>query len=309
MFSHCQLFLGRSASRVNIQSMLQHQSQLLITATPDLFVPGFVAQRSEYRRYWSVSRRARNENLSADRSSIIATGAVRLCWLLGLSACASSISLYNPLQSTLTKRYQGQIFELRQSCYYGQLYDENELWMLSPKRFEALDYIEDMEHQIIRPSHEPRGIMPSGARLLIQRIELPDALALSRRMLRTPRFNPWVYVEPVEQDLHERRQRPFVIILPQDVSSEVQAEKALAQILAPDGQMSRWLKTRRPTVQTAIRYKTVTQGMSLEELVASLGAPSKIVVDSTPNPQKQIVHYGVQRYVLENNQMIAVASR
>ena len=51
----------------------------------------------------------------------------------------------------------------------------------------------NVERSVYSPSV---GIVAAGTRFVIKNIEFPDAQAMTNRMLTTPRYNPWVYLEP-----------------------------------------------------------------------------------------------------------------
>ncbi|MEE8410091.1 MAG: hypothetical protein V3T05_10820, partial [Myxococcota bacterium] len=96
---------------------------------------------------------------------------------MALSACASQTRLAEPVRSAVAARHVGRTVELRQSCYYGELYDENEKWLLSPHAFADTSHIVDLDGVPIHPTGQ-RGVVAAGTRFIIRRGEFTDAQAM-----------------------------------------------------------------------------------------------------------------------------------
>ena len=221
-----------------------------------------------------------------------------LCVSLG---CASESKLSEPIRAAVLQRHTGRIVELRQSSYYGDLYDENEKWLLSAHPFADTYHIVDLNGVPIHPKVQ-RGIVPAGTRFVVETIEFPDRWNMAKRMLTTPRYNPWVYLRVVP---HQARipdnSKLFVIVLPSDLASEEAVEAALTKDLAPEGKVSTWLAARRPTVQAAIKDKQAIAGMTLEELSVSLGAARRWFVENGAAGQQRVAWYPEQEVWLSGD--------
>lgn len=189
-----------------------------------------------------------------------------LCLALA-SGCATA-SIPAAAQDAVNARHRGQTVELRHSMFYGDLYDENELWLLSPYPFAETYDLVDRDGAPIHPQGQ-RGIFPAGTAFVLERVEFASPL----RMITSPRYNPWVYLTPAPGTLAPTGRRAFILLLPMDLTSEAAAEKALAELTAPAGEVTRWLAARRPTVRVAIQNKDVLPGMTQEELTAAVGPP------------------------------------
>jgi hypothetical protein len=158
--------------------------------------------------------------------------------------------------------------------HYGDLYDENEKWLLSPYPFADTFHIVDTKGAPIHPKGQ-RGIIPAGTSFLVYRVEFPDVAALAKRMFTTPRYNPWIYLKaPEGSGLPEGRQY-FILLLPMDQDREADVEAAIAELLAAKGEATTWLAERAPTVRVAIEHKDVIVGMTLQEVVAAVGPPQR----------------------------------
>ena len=221
---------------------------------------------------------------------------------VALWRCASQTRIAPEVRAQIEKRHAGNVVELRQSNYYGELYDENELWLLSPHPFADTSHIVDMNGAPIHPRGQ-KGIVPAGSRFVIERIEFPDRGALTHRMLTTPRYNPWVYLKPAPDETHAplENRRGFVALLPLELETEQQVEDALAAMFAPEGDVQRWLGTRRPTVRAAIEHKNVVEGMSREELTAAWGAPAMWFIEQSDKGEARVAWYTSKEVWLVND--------
>jgi hypothetical protein len=215
---------------------------------------------------------------------------------VALAACASQTNLPGPVRAAISERHSGRTVELRVSMYFGDLYDDNEKWLLSPYPFAETYFIVDTHGAPIHPGGQ-RGLFPAGARFVVQRVEFPDVPAMATRMLTTPRYNPWVYLTPAPGTVAPEGRRAFILVLPPDLDTEAAAEAAVAAALAPEGEMKKWLESRRPTVRVAIEHKEVVPGMTLEELNASLGTPLRWFADTTSSGARARVAWYPSREV------------
>lgn len=210
---------------------------------------------------------------------------------VALWRCASQTRIPPQVRSAISARHAGKIVELRHSSYFGDLYDENEKWLLSPYPFADTHHIVDLDGKPIHPSGQ-KGIAPAGTRFVVQQIEFPDASAMAKRMLTTPRYNPWVYLTPADGErLSLDGRKAFILLLPMDLDTEEGVEAALAKALAPEGEITTWLGTRRPTVRVAIDHKDVIPGMSRDELFAAWGEPPMWFVEQHEGKEARVAWY------------------
>jgi hypothetical protein len=214
--------------------------------------------------------------------------------LILLVSCATQTKLPGPIRAAISARHMARTIELRQSCYYGELYDENEKWLLSPYPFSETYHIVDLDGAPIHPRGQ-RGIIPAGTTYRVQEVEFPDPLALAKRMLTTPRYNTWIYLTPTPESQPLSPGRAVLILLiPWDLDSEEAVEKAIAEVIAPRGEVTAWLKERRPTVQAAIANKQMIDGMSEPEVVAAMGTPRKVFADKSGDKNARVLWYPQQ---------------
>lgn len=190
---------------------------------------------------------------------------------VSLFHCAAQTRLAPEIRQSIQRRHVGKVVALKTSSYYGDLYDENERWLLSPYPFADTYHIVDTDGAPIHPGGQ-RGIVPAGSTFRIRKIEFPDMAAMARRMLTTPRYNPWVYLEPVDAPPLAGR-GAFIAVLPMDLETEAGVEEALAARFGPADEIAAWLAERAPTVRAAIKHKDALTGMTEAELRAAWGQP------------------------------------
>ena len=196
--------------------------------------------------------------------------------------------------------------ELKHSCFFGDLYGENELWLLSPYPFSETSHMSDLDGNAIHPQYE-KGLVPAGTTFKVKRIEAPSRLALFRRMLWTPRFYTWVYLEQISTPPSlEHRERPFVIVLKGDYAESQELEMALNSWLDKNRTTSKWIANRSPMIQYGIRNKEAIEGMTLQELITAVGKPEKLVSQNTDSEMATVAHYPNQKYVFRSQKLVAI---
>ncbi|MEE2961768.1 MAG: hypothetical protein VYA34_13575 [Myxococcota bacterium] len=164
----------------------------------------------------------------------------------------------------------------------------------------------DLDGNAIHPQNE-KGLVPAGTAFKVKRIEAPSRWTLFGRMLWTPRFYTWVYLEQISTPPNlEHRERPFVIVLKGDYAESQELELALNSWLDKNGTTSKWLANLSPMIQYGIRNKEAIEGMTLEELIAALGKPEKLVPQNTDPEIASVAHYPNQEYVFRSQKLVAI---
>ncbi|MBT6177465.1 MAG: hypothetical protein HOI23_09450 [Deltaproteobacteria bacterium] len=234
----------------------------------------------------------------------------KVCWILValgcITGCASHTNIPSHVRMAIEDFHGGRVMELRQSCYYGDLYEDTGKWLLSPHAFESVHHIVDLDGKPIHPSGQ-RGIVPAGTRFLIEKIEFPDIYAMTTRMLSSPRYHTWVYLRALEKlPLESEKRSHFVMLLPMDLQDREDVESNIAKLLAPEGDVSRWLKQRRPSVRVAIAHKDLKTGMTRDELVAARGEPHLWIAQQGSYGLEMVAWYPSHEAWIRNGRIIDV---
>ena len=229
---------------------------------------------------------------------MVGTGWIRpvaatLCAATAIAGCASRTALPAEVRSAMENRYTGHVVELRRSCYYGELYDDNDKWLLTPYPFDNVYHIVDFGGQPIHPEGQ-RGIVPAGTPFIVDQIEFPDAGGLARRMLTTPRYNPWIYLRRVVGSPLPMERRDWILLLPRGMKDKETVERELDRLVAPEGRMIEWLAARRPVVRVAIEHKEIIAGMTTDEMVSAMGRPLLWFNDTADGKPARVAWYDVK---------------
>lgn len=219
---------------------------------------------------------------SKSRHRHLGTGCIVVA-ALAMCRCTGYVHVDPAARSALQARHVGKVMELRHSHYYGDLYDDNERWLLSSLPFADTYHLVDLHGRPITPKRQ-RGLFPAGTPMQVVAIEFPTAWRVAARMVTTPRYNIWVILRTVAQAGAAAPLGPdLVLVLPDDIADVSGAETALNQMLAPAGDVSAWLEQVRPTVRVAVAHKDILAGMNVQELVASQGEPVHWLADQLPD--------------------------
>ena len=250
----------------------------------------------------------RNASMNARQAKIREVALLLGCAFLLQTAggCAAQTKIPEAARTEIATRHAGQFVELRTSCYYGDFYDENQRWLLSPYQFDATSHIVDLDNKAIHPPHQ-RGIIPAGTKFVVDQVEFPAGIALAQRMFTTPRNNPWVFMRPAPTETRAPQpSKVFIWVLPTELDTPEAFEAAMAKNLAPDGEVSKWLGTVRPTVRVAIETKDIVAGMTLRELTASQGDPQHWYVDARGKERATVAWFPAQEAWLINDVVVDV---
>lgn len=175
------------------------------------------------------------------------------------------------------QRYVGRTLALRQSHYFGELYDDNERLLASPYPFDALFHRVDLYGAPIHPG-PAHGILPAGTEVTVEAVEFPGALAFLRRMPTAPTAHVWVRLQVGAQDATRVHgagapKRPLVVVLEGPTDTPERLEGAMRELLGSPEEVAAWLDQLRPRVRAAVAHKQVVRGMAEAELTASQGEP------------------------------------
>ena len=69
-----------------------------------------------------------------------------------LIGCASHTQIPSHVRTAIEQFHNGRVMELRQSCYYGDLYDDTDKWLLSAHAFDSVHHIVDFDGKPIHPT-------------------------------------------------------------------------------------------------------------------------------------------------------------
>ncbi len=232
---------------------------------------------------------------------------VWMLWLSTLSCRAASLSGV----PHFTAAYAGRTVELRQSAYFGPLYDDTDRLLLSPHTPASTSHLVNLRGEPLHPP-KARGILPSGSQFVVRRVSLPSRLSLLTRMLKSPRFHPWVELRLLPQPAaplagsQPPTERPFVWVLPLTARDAKEIATAMAEAFSSPPQTAQFLAARRPTVAVAIAQKSLLLDMTTAEMVAAMGPPQRAFVEQRQAQRLQVAWYADTEAWLQDGRIVAL---
>lgn len=134
-----------------------------------------------------------------------------------------------------------------------------------------VDLLRGGQDEIIAPPPAER-ILPPGTAVRVLQVEFPTGLLIARRVIMTPRYHPWVYLQVAGEP------RPCVLVLSQ---TAVTADDVLAEVdrvLAADdpGPALRAMPSEQ---HDAVLRKELVEGMTAAAVEMAWGQPERRRID------------------------------
>ncbi len=190
---------------------------------------------------------------------------------LTLGCATANLRIPEADQVRAERELPGQARFLRVACYVGPLWSDTEKAFLTDRPAEELDLVEHPNGDPIPPPRFER-VLPPGTPVRVKDVEFPAPFVMAQRVLVTPRYHPWVYLE-VQGD-----RRPYVIVLPQEVQSFEDVRAELERYLTADDPRPAFAALS-PEIRQLVQAKDAAPGMSARALEMSWGLPSRKRID------------------------------
>ncbi len=188
-----------------------------------------------------------------------------------LVACFPRASVPDAERERASRELDGQLRYAKVALYLGPLYGDGKKLLVSDQPVEELDLLENVDGSKV-PAPQPDRVIPPGTPLRIRAVEFPTGWTIASRVVMTPRYHPWIYLDLPGED------RPAVIVLSQLAASADDVKTELERYVgtADPGPAYRAL----PDVQrAAIALKRPLDGMGPQALEMAWGYPEKKVID------------------------------
>ncbi len=166
---------------------------------------------------------------------------------------------------------EGQVRYAQVALFVGPFYGDATKLLVSDQPREELDLLESPDGSPVAPPQADSVLLP-GTRVRIRSVEFPTGWIIASRVVMTPRYHPWVYVEVPGQD------RPGVVVLAQTTASAEDVRAELDRLFGtadPAAQFRALPEAQR----AAIALKRPVDGMGAEALEMAWGYPEKKVID------------------------------
>jgi len=163
---------------------------------------------------------------------------------------------------------------LAASMHYGVFWDDDRYYYVSPFLPASLTYLSSFSGENIPPP-PPIDILPAGTPVRVKEVEFPTAAVVTSRVLKTPRYFPWVYLEASTP----AKALAAVLVIPaggkEPVSSIERKIDTLLLTKDPGPELEKLTQKERD----AIAHKKVFIGMSVEAAAFALGPAPEISSD------------------------------
>jgi hypothetical protein len=219
----------------------------------------------------------------------------RFALLLVLTACASNMTISEGDRRQAIESLSGQSRFLRVAAYVGIFYGDESRLLVSDAPVNELDLLEKPSGEPIRPP-DPVEVLDPGLRVRIRTIEFPTGATIAGRLIMTPRYHPWVYLEV------PRHQRPVILVLPQTVSNADDVRAEVDRLLSVDDPTPSF-RALPQAQREAIARKSLLEGMGPQALEMAWGYPQKKVIDRPNGTEEWSWSSGARRAFLQTGRL------
>ncbi|HET7754712.1 MAG TPA: hypothetical protein VFK85_12455 [Anaeromyxobacteraceae bacterium] len=221
--------------------------------------------------------------------------------LLCCAACFPRASVPDADRQRISRELDGQQRWLAVSLNAGPFYGDTSKLLVAPQPFRELELLEDVDGRPIEPAPAER-VIAAGTPVRITRVELPTGWIIARRVVMTPRYHPWAFLEVPGEP------RPLILVLRQDASSFDDIHAELDSVLTGTDPAP-VLRALTAEQRAAIGRKSVVEGMPPRAVEMAWGQPWKRVLD-VPAKKEEWVWVGESRRVwFEDGRLVRWSER
>ncbi|HYG67643.1 MAG TPA: hypothetical protein VD838_08290 [Anaeromyxobacteraceae bacterium] len=213
-----------------------------------------------------------------------------------LTACAPRASIPDPERERVGRELTGQRRWLRAAAYSGPFFGDLSKKLLTDQPAAELDLLETAGGDRIAPPTADR-ILPPGTEVRIRSVEFPTGWTIARRIVMTPRYHPWVFLEV------EGSTDPHVLVLPQTAATFEAVRDEIDRLLVPDDPSSAF-EALSAEHRDAIRAKRLVDGMTTRAVEMSWGLPERKRIDRPARTEEWTWPGGTRRAFFEEDRLV-----
>jgi hypothetical protein len=187
------------------------------------------------------------------------------------AGCTPRAVIPDEERERISEELEGRNLFLRVSANTGPFFGDQSRHLLTDQPIEEVQLLESVSGDPISPPPSERVLLP-GTRVRLRKVEFPTPWLIARRVVMTPRYHPWAIVEV------EKENRPFIVVLPQEVVKFEQAKVELDRLFSTDDPTAD-LKALPREHQDAIRKRDLVEGMGTRGVEMAWGQPEKRRID------------------------------
>jgi hypothetical protein len=200
-----------------------------------------------------------------------------------------------------TRELSGAHRFLRVALFAGPFFADRQKALASDQPFAELELLDTGAGQTISPPRAER-VLPPGTPVVIRDVEFPTGWTVASRIVLTPRWNVWVYLEVPGET------RPVILVLPGSVATFEDVEVQLDRVLStfdPTPQLAALGDFQRK----AVERKDVVEGMGPAAVAMAWGAPERKILDRPAAKEQWIWPGGRRKAWLEDGQLVRFEAR
>ncbi len=217
-----------------------------------------------------------------------------------LTACFPRASVHDA-ERQRTRELECQLRYARVALFVGPFFGDATKLLVTDQPPGELDLLESPDGTPTRPP-APDGVLLPGTPLRIRTVEYPTGWIIASRVVMTPRYHPWAYVDiPGES-------RPGIVVLPQTASTADEIRAELDRVLGT-GDPGPEFRVLPEAQRAAIAVKKPSDGMSAQALTMAWGYPEKKVIDRPAQTEEWTWPGGKRSAFLRDGKLVRWESR
>lgn len=224
---------------------------------------------------------------------------MRRCLLLLpllLAACFPRASVPEGERQRASRELEGQLRFAKVALYLGPLFGDETKLLVSDQPAEEIDLLEGVDGKTIAAPQPDRVILP-GTPLRVRAVEFPTGWIIASRIVMTPRYHPWVFLDLQDDS------RPAVIVIPQTATSADDVRTELERYVGTVDPSATFQAL--PEVQrAAIALKRPVEGMGAQALEMAWGYPEKKVIDRPAGTEEWSWSEGHRKASLRDGKLV-----
>jgi hypothetical protein len=215
--------------------------------------------------------------------------------VLPLAACFPRAAIPDAERERVTGALAGRQRYLRVAAYAGPLWGDTTKVLLTDQPGAELDLVETAGGTPIPPP-APERVLAPGTPVRIRAVEFPTGWIIAQRVVMTPRYHPWVYLELPSEP------RPGVVVLSQTAASAQEVQGELDRILTSDDPGPAFAALP-PEQRDAILRKEAQEGMGARALEMAWGLPERKRIDRPAGTEEWTWPGGKRRAFLRDERV------
>jgi hypothetical protein len=204
--------------------------------------------------------------------------------LLALSSCAENqVLVPQSERASLERQLSGAERYLKLSFFETPFFGDQTRLLLTALQPEEVRLLDNPDGTPINPG-PVKQIFPVGTKARIKGIEFPTPLAMTGRVLMTPRYSPWVFLDIAGTP---KDSVPYVLVLRMGLKTEADVLAEIDRYLSvddPTARMTQW----QQTVIDAVRSKQAVVDMPSDALEMTWGYPERKEISFEGDRRKEV---------------------